>query len=50
MNKMPKNKSAKAHFEAPKLQVYGRARDITRAVGNQGNGDGGVAPNHKTQP
>jgi hypothetical protein len=33
----------KASFVAPKLEVFGRARDITRAVGNKGGSDGSKA-------
>jgi hypothetical protein len=35
------DKIKKAPFVAPKLEVYGRARDITRNVGPSGNLDGG---------
>lgn len=40
----------KLPFTAPKLEVYGRARDITRAVGNKGGTDGAAAgaSNNKT--
>ena len=31
----------KRPFKAPKLEVSGRARDITRNVGSKGNADGG---------
>lgn len=31
----------KRPFNAPKLEVYGRARDITRNVGSKGSLDGG---------
>lgn len=31
----------KRPFKAPKLEVYGRARDITRNVGARGSLDGG---------
>jgi asparagine synthase (glutamine-hydrolysing) len=38
----PLSKEAeKRPFKAPKLEVYGRARDITRNVGSKGNADGG---------
>jgi hypothetical protein len=38
-------------FVAPELQVYGRARDITRSAGNTrlANSDGGGQPNDKTR-
>lgn len=39
------NDSEKRPFKAPKLEVYGRARDITRNVGPSGaldNGGGGA--------
>jgi hypothetical protein len=51
MNDMPQNTGAKARFRAPKLEIYGRARDITQAVGTTGNMDGGGSTsNNKTQP
>ena len=31
----------KRPFKAPKLEVYGRARDITRNAGSKGGTDGG---------
>ncbi len=31
----------KRPFKAPKLEVYGRARDITRNIGPNGSCDGG---------
>lgn len=31
----------KRAFKAPKLEVYGRARDITRNTGSKGSLDGG---------
>lgn len=42
--------SEKLPFKAPKLEVFGRARDITRNVGN-GNAasDGGTANTSKTR-
>jgi hypothetical protein len=43
------NKGGKARFVAPKLQVYGRARDITRGSGGEGNKDNPDI-NIKTQP
>jgi hypothetical protein len=44
------HKGRKAPFTAPQLLVYGRARDITRAVGNKGELDGGAGNTSKTQP
>ena len=40
----------KRRFNAPKLEVYGRARDITRNVGPKGltDGGGGSAAGPKT--
>lgn len=49
MNEMPENKGAKARFAAPQLQVYGRARDITQAVGSNGNMDASTG-SVKTRP
>ena len=43
------NKDGKARFVAPKLQVYGRARDITRGSGTENNKDN-PSFNPKTQP
>jgi hypothetical protein len=43
------NKNGKAKFVAPKLQVYGRARDITQGTGNTGNKDN-PSFNPKTRP
>lgn len=42
------NNIEKTSFVAPKLEVFGRARDITRAVGNKGNADNGKASTDKT--
>lgn len=41
----------KLPFKAPKLEVYGRARDITRNVGEKGalDGGGGAAAGPKTR-
>ena len=36
------DKIEKRHFSPPKLEVYGRARDITRNVGSKGATDGGT--------
>lgn len=36
-------------YSAPKLIAYGDVREITQAVGNMGELDGGGAPNTKTQ-
>jgi hypothetical protein len=36
-------------FTVPELQVYGRARDITRTVGNKGAVDGGTDKTDKTR-
>lgn len=44
------NKMSKPSFSAPKLEVYGRARDITRSVANNGpNADGGTGQTNKTR-
>jgi hypothetical protein len=41
--------SSKLPFNAPKLEVYGRARDITRNVGtNSKVADGGTGQTNKT--
>lgn len=42
MNDMQQPNGRKAPFIAPQLQVYGRARDITRAIGLRGGTDLGV--------
>jgi len=36
----------KKPYEKPKLTVYGNVREITRAVANMGNMDGGVLGGH----
>ena len=46
MTDMQQPNDRKAPFVAPKLQIYGHARDITRAVGLKGNKDLGIG---KTQ-
>jgi len=44
-------KLSKPRFIAPKLEVYGRARDITRNINGTGRGDGGTpASSNKTLP
>jgi hypothetical protein len=35
-------------YSAPTLKVYGDVREITLAVGNMGNGDGGMGATDKT--
>jgi len=39
MNETHQPHGSKAPFVAPKLEIYGRARDITRAIGIRGNLD-----------
>ncbi len=45
------DKIEKRPFSAPKLQIYGRARDITRNVGSRGATDsaGGAGAGPKTR-
>jgi hypothetical protein len=40
----------KSGYSAPRLVTYGDVREITQAVGNMGNADGGGSPDNKTQP
>jgi hypothetical protein len=42
MNDFGQHGGSKAPFTAPKLQIYGRARDITRAIGIGGQSDLGT--------
>lgn len=52
MNDVGHKNATKLPFSAPKLEVYGRARDITRNVGGTGNTDGasgGQGSNNKTK-
>jgi len=35
-------------YEKPKLQRYGDVAELTRAIGNKGNADAGIPPQHKT--
>lgn len=37
-------------YSAPKLVTYGDVREITQAVGNMGDADGGAGATSKTQP
>jgi hypothetical protein len=37
-------------YSAPRLVTYGDVREITQAVGNMGNEDGGAGATSKTQP
>ena len=37
-------------YAKPKLVHYGNIREITKAVGNKGNADGGSGMTQKTQP
>ena len=39
---------SKKTYCTPTLRVYGDVREITRAVDNTGNADGGVAPRNRT--
>ncbi len=49
MNDPKQNNAGKLPFSAPKLSVYGHARDITRAIGINGASDlTGVTPLIKT--
>lgn len=50
MTDFSSNETGKRPFVAPKLEVYGRARDITRNVGSKGvtDGGGGAAAGPKT--
>lgn len=48
----PENKSsvpAKQRYTRPLVKVYGTLTDITQAVGNTGNLDGGSGSNKRTQ-
>jgi len=45
MNEPKHNSTGKTPFVAPKLQIYGRARDITRAIGIGGQSDAGQVTN-----
>ena len=54
MDNAPTNKptttdKAKKPFHHPKLVAYGNIREITQAVGNMGNTDGGTMGTQKTQ-
>ena len=40
----------KKPFHRPVLVTYGNIRDVTQAVGNMGNPDGGSMSTQKTQP
>lgn len=40
---------ARKPFHHPKLVAYGNIREITQAVGNKGNADGGGGMTQKTQ-
>lgn len=46
---MQQPNGGKAPFIAPKLQIYGRARDITRAIGLFGSADFGPVGAIKTK-
>lgn len=37
-------------YSTPTLITYGDVREITQAVGNMGNDDGGAGATSKTQP
>lgn len=54
MNQNGHIKGAKLPFSPPKLEVYGRARDITRTVGGTGAVDStspaGSGPNKTSLP
>ena len=38
----------KKTYIEPRLEVYGDLREVTQAVKNQGNADGGTSPKGKT--
>jgi hypothetical protein len=50
MMKQPGKEKTKKSFHQPKLVAYGNIREITQAVGNKGNKDGGSGMTQKTQP
>jgi hypothetical protein len=50
MNDFNVDPAGKRTFTAPRLEVYGRARDITRAIGGTGAKDGSNGTNQKTRP
>ncbi len=43
----PADKEKKS-YSTPRLEVYGTLKEITKAVGNKGNSDGGVPPMFRT--
>lgn len=43
-----KKQLEKKIYQSPQLVIYGRIREITHAVGNMGNSDGGSQPKHKS--
>jgi hypothetical protein len=44
----PRVKSGKKAYEAPRLNVHGDIRELTKATGNQGASDGGVKTRKRT--
>jgi hypothetical protein len=42
----PEGRQAKKAYSSPRLEVYGKLRDIAQNVGLAGAADGGVNPNH----
>ena len=45
-----RDENSKKVYEKPALVVYGDIREITQAVGNTGNKDGGAGAASKTLP
>jgi len=46
--KSQKKESAKKTYHAPQLHVYGNISELTKAVGNMGNLDGGSGSMKRT--
>ena len=47
-NDEPEHTSPRKPYMKPELQIFGDLREITRAVGNKGMDDGGMAGVDKT--
>ncbi len=44
----PVKREPKKPYSKPKLTVYGTVRELTRAIGNKGNLDGGTGNRKRT--
>ena len=44
----PSDHSRGSSYEKPKLQKFGDVAELTRAIGNMGNKDGGMGKAHGT--